>query len=188
MYSDDFIEKMTAQGAIIGYAGEFNFPSGTLRNHTGFGDVLVDGQVFYGVGEMGSIGAVENVSDANPTSIEVGLIGIPSELFSAVMQANIRGSACTIYKLVYASNGRVLDSAAIVVGQVVDYSWALEKTGSISISIADEFALYERPLQKYYTHASWSKDHNGDKFWQYVSQLASKTVHWGSKQDGEKLS
>ena len=188
MYSDDFIEKMTAQGAIIGYAAEFDFPSGMLRNHTGVGNVVINGNVFYGVGELGSIGGVDNVSDANPASVEVSLIGIPSELFSGAMQANIRGSYVNIYKVVFASNGQVLAAEAVVVGQVSDYSWALESTGSISISVADEFNLYERPLQKYYTNASWSKDHDGDKFWQYVAQLSSKTVYWGNREDGEKLS
>ena len=188
MYSDDFIEQMTSEGAIIGYAGDFDFPSGFLRNHTGVGNVVINGYTYYGVGELGGVGSVENVSDANPATVEVTLVGVPSELFTEVMQANIRGSYVTIYKVVFSSTGYVLASEPVVVGQVTDYSWSLETTGSISISVADEFNLYERPLQKYYTNASWVKDHYGDKFWQYVSQLSSKTVYWGNKEDGEKLS
>jgi hypothetical protein len=188
MFSDEFIEKMTANGAIIGYAAEFNFPSGTMRNHTGVGEVFIDGVTYYGLGEMGSVGTVENVSDANPASVDLTLVGIPSQVFSAVLQSNIRGSNVEVMKVVYSSNGMVLAAEPIVIGQVVDYNWTLEQTGTITISVADEFNLYERPLQKYYTQASWKKDHPGDNFWQYVAKLASKTVYWGNKQDGEKLS
>lgn len=187
MYSDDFIEQMTSEGAIIGYAGDFDFPSGMLRNHTGVGNVIINGSTYFGVGELGSVGSVENVSDANPASVDVSLVGVPSELFTEVMQANIRGSSVTIYKVVFAPTGYVLAAEPVVVGQVVDYSWSLQESGSITISVADEFNLYERPLQKYYTNSSWAKDHSGDKFWQYVSQLSSKTVYWGNREDGEKL-
>lgn len=188
MYSDEFIDKMIADGAIIGYAGDFEFPNGTFHNHTGVGDVVINGTTYFGVGEMGSVGNVENVSDANPASIDVSLSGIPSDIFNQIMQSNVRGSNVTVYKVIYSNAGQVLAAEAAVVGQVSSYAWELKEEGAITLSVADEFNLYERPLQKYYTNLSWQKEHNGDMFWQYVAKLASKTIYWGNSTDGEKLS
>ena len=187
MYSADFIEKMSTDGAIIGYAGDFWFPDGVIRNHTGVGNVVIGGQTYFGVGELGSIGSVESIGDANPATLEVSLVGIPSTVFNSVMSANIRGSNVTIYKVVYDQSGLVLAAAAVVVGQVTNYSWEFSDTGAFSLEIGDEFTLYERPLQKFYTQSNWLADHEGDNFWQYVAQLSDREIYWGNDIDAEKF-
>lgn len=188
MYSDDFIEKMVKDGVIVGYAGDFHFGDEVLRNHTGVGEVNINGNIYYGVGEFGSMGSVESVADANPASVEVTLQGIPGTVYNQIMQNQIRGSKVVLYKVIYNSDTGLVEAAAeIVVGAVTDYSWAFSDSGVFSIQIADEFNLYERPLQKYYTHHSWSASNPGDDFWQFVAQMAGKELHWGSEQDGSKF-
>ena len=187
MYSDEFIEKMTAQGAIIGYAADFYFPSETIHNHTGVGNVVINGTTYFGVGEFGSISGIDNVADANPASVELGLVGIPSQVFNLIMQSNIRGSDVTVYKVVYSSDGKVLIAEPIIVGQVTNYTWSFSDTGSFSLEVADEFNLYERPLQKFYTQASWLADKPDDNFWKYVAQLSTTIIYWGNTNDAEKF-
>lgn len=187
MYSDAFIEKMVADGVIIGYAGDFHFPTETIYNHTGVGNVVINGITYMGVGEFGSVGSIENVSDANPATVEVSLIGIPSQIFNIVMQANVRGSDVTIYKVIYSADGQVLAAEPIIVGQVTGYTWEFEQTGAFTLEVADEFTLYERPLQKYYTYSSWLADHPDDHFWRYVAQLSGLTIYWGNDVDADAL-
>ena len=187
MYSDNFIELMVEDGVIVAYAVEFQFPAETLRNWTGTGNIIIDGETYYGVGELGSIGAVESVADANPASVEVSVEGIPSTMFSAVMQSNIRGATTKIYKVLLSDLGLVLAAEPTLVGQVTEYGWDFGETGKFTLQIADEFSLYERPLQKFYTDNSWQQDHTDDRYWRYVAQLASKEVHWGAEQDGAKF-
>ncbi|CAH9011663.1 conserved hypothetical protein [Vibrio phage 168E36-1] len=187
MYSDDFIAKMLEDGVIVGYAGDFDFPTEFLRNHTGVGNIAINGNTYFGVGEFGQIGSIENVADANPATVEVSLTGIPGTVFNLVMQGNIRGSNVTIYKVLFNKQGQVLAAAPIVVGQVTDYSHTFDKTGEFAIQVADEFNLYERPIQKFYSHSSWLADNPGDNFWQWVAQMADKKIHWGAEQDGAKF-
>ena len=187
MYNDDFIAKMLEDGVIVGYAGEFKFPSETLRNHTGIGNILLNGDTYYGVGEFGRLSSVENVGDANPATVEVGLSGIPGTVFNLVMHGNIRGSEVTIYKVLFDKNGQVSAAAPMIIGQVTGYSHTFEETGEFAIQVADEFNLYERPLQKFYTHNSWLADNPGDNFWQWVAQMSGKEIHWGAEQDGAKF-
>lgn len=187
MYSDDFIAKMAVDGVVVGYAADFFFPSETIRNHTGLGNININGETYFGVGEFGAIGAIENVSDANPASVELTLMGIPSTVFSAIMQNRIRGSNVTVYKVLFDKDGRVDAAAKILVGQVTEYNWTFDGTGSFALQVADEFNLYERPLQKYYTHSNWKAEYEGDNFWQFVAQMADKEIHWGAEQDGAKF-
>lgn len=187
MYSNDFIKLMCEDGVIVAYAAEFNFPAETLRNWTGNGNIVLGGETYYGVGELGSIGGVQSVGDANPASVEMTLQGIPGTVFSSIMQANIRGSNVTVYKVLMTELGTVLRAEPVLVGQVVEYSWSFNETGAFSLQVADEFALYERPLQKFYTDSNWRSAHPEDGFWKFVSQLASKQLHWGAEQDGSKF-
>ena len=187
MYSDSFIADMCQDGAILAYAAEFQFPNETLRNWSGVGNIVIDGETYYGVGEFGSIGSIENVGDANPASVELTLTGLPSVVFTSVMQANIRGTNATVMKVLLDKTGKLLNHARVVVGQVTEYSWSFNETGTFSIQVADEFSLYERPLQKFYTEKSWTSDHEGDHFWRFVAQLANKKLHWGAEQDGSKF-
>jgi len=184
MYSDDFIDDLATDGAVIGYAVKLEFPSETLHIHTGVGDVVIDGTTYIGVGELGSVNSIENVSDANPASVEIGLMGIPSTVYNSILTTNIRGSSVTLYKVIYSNTGYVLNAAQIVVGQVTAYSFEFGTEGSFSLEVADEFNLYERPLQKYYTQSSWLNEHAGDNFWQYVSQLSNRKIFWGAEPDG----
>lgn len=185
MYSDDFIEKMATDGAVYGYAADFFFPSETIHNHTGLGNVVINGTTYFGVGEFGKMGNIENVTDASPASLEVGLVGIPSTVFNLILSGSIRGSQVNVYKVIYNQHGEVLAASQVLVGQVTDYSWELSDTGSFSLEIADEFNLYERPLQKFYTQSKWLDEHPNDNFWQFVSQLADKKFYWGNAQDAE---
>jgi hypothetical protein len=187
MYSNDFVDLMIEDGVIVAYAAEFQFPAETLRNWTGNGNIVIGGETYYGVGEFGSIGGIEDVGDANPAAVEMTLQGIPGTMFSAVMQSNIRGATVTVHKVLMTELGTVLAAEAILVGQVVEYGWQFDETGTFNLQVADEFSLYERPLEKYYTDNSWQKDHDGDRFWRYVAQLASKELHWGAEQDGSKF-
>lgn len=187
MYSDDFIEDMVEDGVIIAYAAEFQFPNETLRNWSGTGNIIIDGETYYGLGELGSIGSVENVGDANPATVEVTATGLPGTVFSSIMQSNIRGSNTKVMKVLMTEMGTVFNHAPVVVGQVTEYSWSFNETGTFTLQIADEFSLYERPLQKFYTENSWLSDHKGDHFWRFVAQLANKMLHWGAEQDGSKF-
>ena len=187
MYSNNFVDLMIEDGVIVAYASEFQFPAETLRNWTGNGNIVIGGETYYGVGEFGSIGGIEDVGDANPAAVEMTLQGIPGTMFSAVMQSNIRGATVTVHKVLMTELGTVLAAEAILVGQVVEYGWQFDETGTFNLQVADEFSLYERPLEKYYTDNSWQKDHDGDRFWRYVAQLASKELHWGAETDGSKF-
>lgn len=187
MFSDAFIDALNTDGVTIGYAIRLDLPHETVRTHNGVGSIVVDGYTYKGVGEFGSMGEVKSVGDSNPATVDVGMIGIPSEYFVDVLSNHIRGSDVEIYMLIFTEQGQLFMAESLMFGQITAYSLDLDVEGTISVEVADEFNLYERPLQYFCTHESWKRLHPNDDFWQYVAQLSQREIHWGNDVDAERF-
>lgn len=187
MFSDEFIGKLNQDGVTIGYAVDLDLPNGFVRTHSGVGSLVINGFTYDGVGSFGSIGEAKSVGDANPSSLTVGMIGIPSEFFVDVLSSHIRGSNVEIYMIIFDEFGRLDAVESLLFGQVTSYSLNLDSEGEIAIEVADEFNLYERPLQLFCTNESWMTDHPGDEFWRFVAQLSQRDIYWGNDIDAERF-
>lgn len=186
MFSDAMLNKVTAEGSVLGYAVSIDFPSGAARAHTGVGELLIDGNVFYGVGELGGISQLESVGDENPSRITVELSGLPGPILQESLQASSKGSAAAVYLLVFSSDTGQLEAAEQgIVGFVTDIQISIGDENKISVTIADEFELFEMPWYEYWTDESHRASHEDDRICRYVAQIADRQIRWGGKLDAE---
>lgn len=183
MFSDSMISKITSENSIIGYALEVAFPSGTSRTHSGVGEILIDGEIYYGVGELGSVGTVDTVGDSNPTQLAVSLNGLPGPLLNEALQAQARGSDATLYVIVFDVNGQLLQAEASFVGFVTNYQVSAGDENRIDMTIGDEFELYEMPWYEYWTDGSHTVAQPNDRFCKYTAQMGDREINWGSERD-----
>lgn len=188
MFSDEMVSLMATDGSTIGYAVEIEFDDNAVtRAHTGTGNVLINGQIFYGVGELGGVGPVQSIGDSNPNRLTISLEGIPSHVFTEAMKAKARGRPAKLYALVFNEKIQLQKAEAILVGFVVDYQVSIGSTGSVSMDIADEFELYEMPWHEYWTDSSHTMSRAGDKICRYVAQMEEREIQWGSSGDAPPL-
>lgn len=184
MLSDNIINEISKNGSYLGYACDLDFGvSGITRAHTGVGQILLNGYVYDGVGELGSVGAVESIGDANPIRLELELSGVPSALLGQALKARARGNKSVVYIVVYDKDGKVIAYESIVRGFITDYKVTNGESNVINVTIADEFELFEMPWHKYWTDESHRKDHQDDRFCRYASQMEDREIQWGSKND-----
>lgn len=184
MFSDQMIEDLSADGSYIGYAIEIDFGvDGVTRAHSGVGNIVLNGELFYGVGELGSVGQIESVGDAKPSQLTVELSGVPGEVLSDALKAKARGNSATLYTLVFDDTMKLKRAEVALPGFVVDYNVVSGSDNKVSVVIADEFELFEMPWYKFWTDESHQLDYDGDRICRYASQMEDREIQWGSKND-----
>lgn len=188
MYSDEFLNKFTADKSVIGMAVEVSPADGEpLRAHTGTGTVVIDGHVFYGVSSFGNVGSIPAVDDGNPASVQLELSGIPSELTSQCLNASLTQAPATIYALVFDESFSLDAYEIAMVGFVTDYKLVTGESSKIQLQVSDEFEKFSIPLNKFWTDQSHRSDHPASALCQYASQNAEREIQWGSKNDAPPM-
>lgn len=185
MFSDEMISLATQDGAILGYAVEVDTGERYFRTHTGLGEILIDGDTYYGVGELGDVQAVNTESDTKPVRASVTLNGLNVELVGEAMKAQMRGNFAQVMLLVFDPITQLLLRAEpSVIGFIVDYNVSITAdSGALTVEIADEFERYEMPLHKYWTDENHQLEHNGDRLCRYVAQMGDRSIYWGAGND-----
>ena len=183
MYSDQFLNALSEDGSTIGYALEIHFPDDVSRSHTGVGEIVISGETFLGVGNMGAVGAVTEYGDSKPGRVDLELKGIPGTEMNSVLSAKVRGVAATLYILIWSEQGQLLFAEVAINGTIVNYSLKAGKENKISLTLADKFELFERPWAKRWSNESQQADCPGDAICRYVSQMADREICWGNKKD-----
>lgn len=184
MFSQQLIDAMSQDGSAIGYALEIFFTSETSRMHTGVGNIVINGDLYYGVGELGNVGVIESVGDENPTELSLELSGIDATLLGAALGAQVRGQNVVLYVTVFSSTtGQLVISEPAMRGFVTSYSVVAGTNNTIQMTVADEFLRYEMSWNRFWSDESHKNDEGGDRLCRYTSQMEEREIQWGSKND-----
>ncbi len=183
MFSDSFINVLLEDDSRIGYALELILPAEISRTHTGIGEIVIDGNTYLGVGQMGSVGAVETQSDEKPMTLSLELSGIPGNLLSDALGTRMRGSAATLFVFAQDDDGQIKAAAPAVVGTITSYNVQVGEDNILQVGIADEFQLYEKAINNYWTEQSHLALYPDDHICRFTAQMADREVSWGSRRD-----
>ena len=52
-------------------------------------------------------------------------------------------------------------------------------TGELTLNVEREFSQWDKPVVRRYTNADQQARYAGDRFFEFVEQMADKTVYWG---------
>lgn len=188
MYSDAMLDKMTKDESIVGYALEILFGSGEPTHvHTGVGNRVIGGDLYRGVGDLGTVGAVPSTSDASPARVTCTLNGLPNSILPTVLEGGVRGRPVKLITVVYSDTGDVLMAEITVQGTITDYTVTTGDNNSLSIQISDEFEKFEKPLLKFWSNESFRNDYPASGLCRYSAQTADREIQWGSKNDAPQM-
>lgn len=161
--------------------------SGDVLVHTQLGVITWGGNDYQGVGNLGTIQAVSEESEIGRATTSLTLSGIDSALISIVLGQYYQGRAAYIYigfldettrelvsdpMLLFAGN---IDTAPIELGA---------KTGSITMTVENEFADWDKPRVRRYNTADQQSRFPGDNFFKFAEQAADAQVYWGRANAG----
>ena len=157
---------------------ELKFDDGTLYLHTDLGQI----GPYMGVGDLGSIDAIEETEEIAPVSVKLRLSGIDDAILNEALEENYFERA-----------GRILVSARdIVTGLLIAppeeifygkidslrvlYS---SEQSAVEVVLESELADFDRAAMKYYSDSQLQRDYPGDLGLRYMGQLTDARIMWG---------
>lgn len=167
-------------------ATEMFFTSGTVRLNSMTRNISFDPgtglQEFGGIGDLGSISAVEETAETKATSIQLTLSGIPSEFISISLQEQYQGEDCIVYFGLLNESLTLLSTPTVLFkGQMDTMDLFIGQTASITILVQSRMARWEEPNVGRYTNEDQQAKFPGDKFLEFVPQMQNRELNWGIK-------
>lgn len=138
-----------------------------------------NGTEFLALGNLGSISGLDEAGDNSPMMYAVTLSGIPDELLEAATQLNYLNHEATTWMLLLDEDHQVIGTPilwfkGLTDGAQVNYG----SISSVTIQVRDRRADWQRARIERYTDQDQQRKHPGDRFFEFVSEVASKEVEW----------
>lgn len=182
-FSDDLLSAMEQPNVALVLAAEIDFPSGVTRVHTGTGTVIINGQTFLGVGNLGDVGSVTEENSTSSSTMSMALSGLDMSLVGETLNEEVIGCNVVCYLAVMNNQGVVTGANVLFEGFITDTSLQAGQQNALSYVIANVFERWSQGLPDRYTDESQQRLYPGDRFFRYVAQMAERSIFWGSKKD-----
>ena len=163
---------------------DLDFSSGHLRLHTRTGTITWGGYDWLGVGKLGAIDSVKEDAELRPNTIALQLSGVDSSIIQTATTEDYHGRAVRIYQgLLNVSTLALVATPETVFVGVLDYLTVSLGAGggTIAVRCESELARWQRPRALMSTHESQQLLYAGDRFFDMVPALQSRTIDWGRK-------
>jgi hypothetical protein len=152
----------------------------TGRGNLEFEDNDGNTRTWLGAGEVGSIDTIGEATDGSATGVRATLFNIPSEFRDDLADQAVRGVLFELYFLAINITFQQIDDKALIwKGRLDDYK-ITDAGASLSVEVVGESRGIDqrRPAIKRFTHEYQERQHPGDKFFEYVSQMTEISILW----------
>jgi hypothetical protein len=157
------------------------FTSGPLYVWSGMGPITWNGQVWTGIGTLGSISTIEEGSTIAAKGITLTLSGIDPALLTEVMGEFQVGLPVIVTLGVFDQNGALIgDPVCCFSGRMdeptIDVSGT---TASIAINCENRLVEMNMAVERRYTDEDQQMDFPGDLGFQFVNGIQDAQIYWG---------
>lgn len=162
---------------------KLEFDGGDVNLHSELGDISFAGDTYTGTGRLGGVSPAEEVSDLSHSQVNLTLSGLPLDIVSTLFNEQYQGRTATLYLGYLNLTTRALvDTPTIIYKGLIDTAdFEQGKTFSITLSVGNRFAAWDKPQVRRYNNSSQQSRYPGDTGLQYIEQATYKTIIWGAE-------
>ena len=165
------------------YAVEFLYTQ-NLRIWTGYGEFTIAGQQYLGLGNLISIGQVQETAETKASGIKISASGLNPDVLASALNETQQGVVVNVYfgVLTTSDNAQsIVDDPYQIFSGFVDTVQILEDgdNSTISFDIESKLISLERPLDFRYTDQDQKHFFPNDKGLEFVDDLQDKEIIWG---------
>lgn len=182
-YSQSIINDLAAGHVEMGFAVEIMAPSAPVRVHTGVGEVVINSQLYLGLGSLGSISPSKADGGTSPKDITLSLSLIDSAMLALALNERMVGSRVNIVMFTYGADGQVKSTAVAFAGKITSVSAVTGDENTVNYSCANELEGWQQISSWRLTEDSHLLRNPGDHGLRYVGQTSERTIYWGSRTD-----
>lgn len=156
-----------------------DWPGGAVYAHTGVGDIVFQGKIWYGTGSYGSVSDVELNSNIGSHTVTIGISGIDPKTLTEVVTQNVINREVELWYGVLDENWQLIDAAPYFYGRVSGTSITRYQDDAIAVQATSKTADWSKSRSERFTHESFISVNPGDFFCQYVDQMAEREISFG---------
>ena len=179
----DVVTALNQPSVTALYALKLDLVSGVSRLHTGLGELVIGGEVYYGVGALGAVSPQKEQISTSPTKLNVTLTGLDNALLAEVMRERIVDRMAWLYLVVIGPGEVPLKACLQFKGRIAQTPIKAGKTNTIQLTISNIFEDWQKGLNRRNTDESHRRLYQNDRFFRYQNQMADRSIYWGSKKD-----
>lgn len=164
------------------YLVKLELDSGNILVHSRLGSITFNGDIYLGVGQLGSIDGIEEASELSRSSVRITLSGIESAYISTVLGEQYQGRRASIYAgFVSLTTNALIGTPALLFAGKMDTAPVLisRDSATITVTIENELADWDKPRIRRQNDADQQSRYPGDSFFKLAEQAADKQVFWG---------
>lgn len=137
--------------------------------------------IWYGAGNLGSIGAIGETTEIKAVGMELALSGIPTEVLDIALQEDWQNRPAYVYLGILDSQGQIDGEPALIFFGKMDRMAMVEgRETAITLSCESEMIDLERNRVRRYTPDDQRSVYESDAFCDAVAALQEVDVHWGT--------
>jgi hypothetical protein len=136
-----FAAALSISVVRIAFGAKLTFLSGVSYVWSGIGNLVIGGNTFLGVGELGSISDVSESGDVRADGMTIGLSGVDQTTLNDSMSEIQQGAPAAILMILFDANGNVIGTPATIFGGQVDQPAVSFGAASSEINLSLESAL-----------------------------------------------
>ena len=182
-YTQSIINDLASGHVEMGFAVEIMAPSAPVRVHTGVGEVVINGQLYLGLGSLGSISPSKSDGSTSPKDITLSLALIDSSMLALALNEKMVGSQVQIVMFTYGTDGQVKSTAVAFAGRITSVSAVTGDENTVNYSCANELEGWQSICSWRYTEDSHLLRYPDDHGLRCVGEISERTILWGSRSD-----
>lgn len=175
-------DALSAPGFRYVYFISLFLDNGTIRLNTSSRPRTFRGDEYSGASLVGEIGAIEEGSSLDPTSLTIVLNGLDPSLVPALLAGEYVNREASVYFALLDDQDEIIDpeSGGFIYfdGFISNLGMNLGKSSALNVSLRDHAEIWSRSKISRYTNEEQQIRHPGDQGFEYVEQIADKEIIW----------
>ncbi|NTV50934.1 MAG: hypothetical protein HGA20_15000 [Geobacteraceae bacterium] len=162
------------------YFVKLAFDSGDICWHSGFGDIVFNGDTYIGVGNLSSISTIKEEPGVKASGASVGLSGVKEEIIALLLLEPYINRKAYIYFVPLDDGDQPVSATPTLIfkGTINGISGTQGSSPGFSVELKSRFADWERGVKILYTDVEQQQIHPGDRGMEYIAQLSQKKIIW----------
>ena len=181
----ELIASFQRENPSVLFLIELDWPSGSVRMHTGIGEVKLNGRVWKGVGNLGALGDLKDNDELSRSELPIELSVLDEALLAEAFRRDAVGREGVVYAAARDDQGVPIEASftPMFAGFISDVGTQLGKHNRIRVMLTTDTADPRRKRPGRYTDESHRREYPKDHMYRWAAQTADRPIHWGSKRD-----
>jgi hypothetical protein len=160
--------------ALVEFPDPFKLAFTTLSRQVELG-----GETFIGAGNLGAVTQSSESGDLSPSQYQITVSGVNDDVLAAAGQLSYMNYRATVWAMTLDADEQIIGEPFIWFrGRTDQLTVSYGLTSSVVIDVRDRMTDWARAKIRRYTDEDHQSQFDGDKFFEFVSEVAGREVEW----------